>query len=125
MATPKKAETVESKPADANPAKLFEKLGAPLFNSEWSRGALHPNGTVYLMAEKDGVVVKGDEQPSPSQSERLMHLQRVKAGHPCVLVIGGQLFAGGLMTEKDGEVRIDVLEPIKPEPQPEVESPEI
>lgn len=114
MATPKNVDTPEKKPAEKpDLPKLFEQLGAPLFNSEWSRGAMHANGTVYLLAEpneidQDSVLVykAGEEEQSKADSERLMHIARIKAGHPCMLVIGGKLFVGGQLSEEDGEVRI-------------------
>ena len=120
MATPKKGDAPETKPAEISPARLFEKLGAPLF-ANWSTGAMHPDGTVYLIAGKDGVLYKrGEEEQSKTDSERLMHIQRIRAGHPCVLVIGEQLFATGELSEADGAVVIEVGDPV-PEPETQAE----
>lgn len=135
MATPKKAETKAEAPTvtEAEPeptvtaAELFERLGAPLFNSEWSLGAMHPDGTLYLSVLADEVVegaaliYSSEAEDSPARSERWMHVSRLRAGHPCFLILArdGQLddetlYVGGeLFVDKAGDIRVRIVGEIK------------
>lgn len=123
MATAKK--TAEKTEPVLTVPELFEQLGAPLFNSEWSTGVMHPDGTVYLLAgrtddEGNVLLYAQGEEDSPARSERRMHIQRIRAGHPCYIVLSPeQLGVGGdLMEGTNGDIfiRVDRAIPMPAEP---------
>lgn len=84
-----------------SPSELFLKLGAPLTNVQWSWGATHPDGTIFLRAWQDETrVVEGKryirlvnhqvyeaDAGNLGYGERLQHLALIHNGSPGYVVI--------------------------------------
>lgn len=82
-------------------AGFFKLLGAPLHNTRWSWGAVRPkDGTVFLRVWKDRVEVRNgtryveitpppqrDVRRHPGKSERHRHVDLVRAGARCFLIV--------------------------------------
>ena len=124
-----------------NQTALFALLGAPLINSRWSWGAVRPSdGAVFLrvwqdrMRELDGrqfVQVThharyGHDSPNPGYRERGRHVDQVRGGSVCYLVMceavdpgarprkvqrfnDTEVFPGGRLAEVDGEWWVEVM----------------
>jgi hypothetical protein len=115
-------------------SSLFQRLGAPLANNRWSWGAERASdGAVFLRVWQDHKFMEGDrsyfqvdrhtpaEIGSPGLRERLRHIEQIRSGAPCFLVMCRavdihvvprtiqdfddiDLFVGGDIVERDGAV---------------------
>jgi hypothetical protein len=120
--------------------RFFEQLGAPLANPQWSWGAQRPSdGAVFMRVWQDEKLVEdgrlyflvlGDSDrfsssPRLGYRERLRHIEAVRAGAPCFLVMliaadasaskrrvadfdCESVFVGGALVQKDGRLWIEV-----------------
>lgn len=79
-----------------SPTKLFEKLGIPLANPQWSWGASNRNGVVLRVwqdsgrREPDGFrsyTVNANPDSRLGSMERQRHLAEVRSGKPLFLVV--------------------------------------
>lgn len=118
----------------------FEKLGAPLKNVRRSWGAVRPaDGAVFLRVWQDLVVRRddrnfveagfdrdySDEELGPGGLERKKHLELIRQGSPCFLVMcrasdpeekprqtkgfnARELFVGGRVVEDHGSFLIEL-----------------
>ena len=121
---------------------LFSNLGAPLNNKLWSWGSVRESdGAIFLRVWQDRKKVENgqslmmltDHQKYTSASgnlgwkERLGHLDQVREGAKCYLVMcrakdidespreiadwnRKEVFLGGAMRETDGDVWIEIVE---------------
>lgn len=119
-------------------SSLFSRLGAPLSKSRWSWGAVRPSdGAVFLRVWQDHKFIQDgrmhmqvdrhtvDEVGSLGLQERLKHIERIRAGAPCFMVMCRaqdvhvvprkiqdfddiDLFVGGDIVEKDGAIWVQV-----------------
>lgn len=121
-----------------NQTDFFRMLGAPLANARWSWGSVRSDGTVFLRVWEDGRQKFGDSifvrigrlKPKPKSKqgprERHKHIERIKQGAPCFLVMcktrdlkasprtidsfnEEQVFPGGKIIDRDGEFWIELL----------------
>ena len=123
-------------------SSFFSRLGAPLKNVRWSWGAVRESdGTVFLRVWQDRIFVdddkkipviqitnheKYDERPVPGWEERLKHIELVRKGAKCYLVmcrakdpsaspreIAGwnarEVFVGGELREVTGDTWIEAV----------------
>ena len=135
-------------------SSFFSRLGAPLKNVRWSWGAVRDSdGTVFLRVWQDRKFVdvdkkipvmqvtdheKYDERPIPGWEERLKHIELVRKGAKCYLVmcrvrdpnaspreIAGwnerEVFVGGELREVKGDTWIEAVRriPISESSNPE------
>jgi hypothetical protein len=121
-------------------SSFFAYLGAPLKNTRWSWGAQRASdGAVFLCVWQDLKFVEdgrmhmfierppgqGDYAANPGHAERKRHIESIRAGAPCFLVMctavdaaahprkiqffnEDELFVGGALVERDGDVWIQV-----------------
>ena len=125
---------------------LFDKLGAPLANQRWSWGGTREDGTVFLRVWQDRkkkldgkwfMMITHhsayiDNPDSLGYQERLRHVQAVKEGATCYMVMcladnpedrprqiksydKNDVFLGGDVREADGDTWLELKErvPIK------------
>lgn len=124
-----------------NQTALFASLGAPLVNSRWSWGAVRPaDGAVFLRVWQDRMRTHdgqqfvqithharyGDNSSNPGYRERVRHVDRVREGSACYLVMceavdpfarprkvrrfnDAEVFPGGHLTQMDGEWWVEIL----------------
>ncbi len=118
--------------------QFFKKMKAPLCNQIWSWGSTMSDGTVLLRVWQDQVqkidgkkyVAVADHnytQNSPGYGERLAHIQSVRQGAKCYLVMclakdkeamprsiksynKDYLFVGGGTIEKDGKIYMEIID---------------
>jgi putative restriction endonuclease len=120
---------------------FFQRVGAPLVNARWSWGAQRgSDGTVFLCVWQDLKFIEdgrihmlierpagpGDYAANPGHAERKRHIESVRSGAPCFLVMctaadpqtrprkiqffnEDELFVGGLLVERDGDTWIQVV----------------
>ena len=118
--------------------RFFERLGAPLVNNRWSWGGRRASdGTVFLRVWQDlkyfengerYMLLDGgvrEDRRNPGYQERLKHIEAVRRGAPCFLVMciardvaerprviqdfhDEDVFVGGELAERNGEVWIRV-----------------
>jgi hypothetical protein len=121
--------------------RFFEMLGAPLANARWSWGAVRESdGAVLLRVWRDQIRTHGGKQlvqllrqvsKAPGSQERglrerIEHVERIRSGARCLLVIcevedaaarprrvkhfnAKELFPGGPLKEIDGDVWVELL----------------
>jgi hypothetical protein len=121
-------------------SSFFAHLGAPLRNARWSWGAQRElDGVVFLCVWQDLKFVEdgrihmlierpagpGDFVANPGHAERKRHIESVRAGAPCFLVMctasdaaakprkiqffnQDELFVGGALVDRDGDTWIQV-----------------
>jgi hypothetical protein len=114
--------------------KFFDDLDAPLTNVQWSWGAVRRDGAVFFRVWEDEIVgnevlLLGPHRPARQKhglKERYDHIERVRAGAPCYIVVltaadvnavprkitgfdRHVLLIGGRIHEHDGCVFIDVV----------------
>jgi hypothetical protein len=119
-------------------SQLFEALGAPLANNRWSWGAVRPSdGAVFLRVWQDRKFVEegaafyeltqhrkyADNPDDLGHQERLRHVELIRSGARCYLVMcvvqeagvlprtirsfnANDVFQGGELRERDGETWI-------------------
>jgi hypothetical protein len=124
-----------------NQTALFALLGAPLANYRWSWGAVRPaDGAVFLRVWQDRMrehggrrfaqvthhARYGGDSANPGYRERVGHVDRVRGGAPCYLVVceavdpaarprkirrfnDTEVFPGGRVAEMDGEWWVEVM----------------
>ena len=123
-----------------NISSFFESLGAPLKNVRWSWGAERRDGAIFLRGWEDNcftdvdgeyVVIAHSTRVSAGASagwrERWHHIQRIRTGAPCFVVMciakdvnakpreiesfdTRQLIVGGRVVVKNGWTCIEVVE---------------
>jgi hypothetical protein len=121
--------------------EFFKRLGAPLKNSRWSWGAQRPrDGAIFLRVWEDRkltangreymLIDRHSDDTNTTRNlgyqERRTHIQAVRAGRPCYLVmciardvnararsverfLDQDVCVGGPLLEKDGDVWIEVV----------------
>ena len=81
--------------------QFFEWLGAPLVNTRWSWGSVRDDGVVFLRAWQDETIkIDGkryiwvvqhsafvDDQSNLGYQERIRHVDMVRAGAKCYIVM--------------------------------------
>jgi hypothetical protein len=119
---------------------FFQRVDAPLANARWSWGAQRPSdGAVFLCVWQDLKFIEdgrihmlierpagpGDYAGNPGHTERKRHIESIRAGAFCFLVmctavdaqarprkIGffneDEVFVGGVLVERDGDTWIQV-----------------
>jgi putative restriction endonuclease len=119
-------------------SSFFARLGAPLRNARWSWGSQRvSDGAIFLCVWQDLKFVDegrihmlidrpagpGDYEANPGHSERQRHIQSIRSGAPCFLVMctavdadarprkihslnEDELFIGGALVERDGDTWI-------------------
>jgi hypothetical protein len=115
---------------------LFARLGAPLKNVRWSWGSVRSDGTVFLRVWQDEIqqydgsryvrVLNTSDPPGQlGYQERLTHIERVKEGAPCYMImcvavdenilprrmkefIEDEVFPGGKIVKLNGDWWIEV-----------------
>jgi hypothetical protein len=121
-----------------NQTDFFEMLGAPLTNPRWSWGAIRPeDGTVFLRVWADQMrmhsgsrfvqVTRPEWVGGPAYSERLQHVDRIRDGARCYLIIceatdpsvisprkikqfnDTKVLPGGRLVNLDGDWWVEVL----------------
>ncbi len=121
--------------------QYFEWLGAPLANTRWSWGSVRDDGVVFLRAWQDETVkLDGkryiwvvqhsafvDDQSNLGYQERIKHVDLVRAGAKCYIVMveadsaklperiiksydSDDVFAAGSLREHDGGDWIELLQ---------------
>ncbi|WP_338126449.1 hypothetical protein [Pseudomonas luteola] len=119
--------------------QFFEKIGAPLKNPRWSWGAVREDGTVILRVWQDRKIKHdgshymqlshlqkyGEGQDNLGYMERLDHIQLIKSGAKCYMVMclakdpktspreilsfnKSKLFLGGKLCEIDSDWFIEI-----------------
>ncbi len=124
-----------------NRSAFFTMLGAPLHNTRWSWGAVRPeDGVVFLLVWQDRIrphdggqfvqvtrhAMHGSSPRKPGPREREEHVELVRGGARCYLVIGeaadptarprrlarfnaDEVFVAGQVVQLDGDRWVEVL----------------
>ena len=123
-------------------SSFFSNLGAPLNNIWWSWGAVRESdGAIFLRVWQDRKRVENgqslmmltqrekytDESKNAGWKERLRHVDQIRAGAKCYLVMcrakdvdasprkiarwnDKEVFLGGALRDMDGDVWIEIVE---------------
>ncbi len=121
-------------------SNFFIKLGAPLKNVRWSWGSIRQDGAIFLRVWQDRKIKLdgayymqlthlqkyGEGQDNLGYMERLEHVQKIKDGSKCYMVMclakdsnsspreilsfnKNNIFVGGRMVEIDSDWWIEIL----------------